>query len=155
MSTETPLPANSRSGILTNLSAALKIIRALGPAGKEILDCVPLPDWRDRDAVQRWAIQVIEVAQALAKLTPTTIDDAAALAVRRVLEDSTIWDAVYREAIGDEAMESAAAAVPVGWRDRVATCYGDDAADDAKIDPLTIIAIVEAVIALINWWRNR
>ena len=140
----------AKIGILTNLSTALKILRALGPAGKEILDCIPLPDWSDREAVQRWSIQVIEVAEAAAKMTPTTIDDAVALAVRRVLEDSTIWDAVYREAIGIMPAD----AMPADWRDRVATCYGDDAENKA-IDPLLIIAIIEQVIALIQWWRNR
>jgi hypothetical protein len=40
------------------------------------------------------------------------------------------------------------------WRDRVATCYGDDA-DNKAVDPLLIIAIIEQVIALIQWWRNR
>lgn len=131
--------------LFQNLQSVIKLIRMGGPVAQEILDCIAIPDWTDRDATQAWAIQVVEVGQAAAKLTPTNADDVVAATVRRALEDSFIWNAIYGEAMSDGELTLSS-----DWQDRIMAI----SEDSPKVSPIAVMEIIGAIITLIRLWRE-
>lgn|GEM_PF-5512087 len=104
-----------------------------------------LPDWQDAEAVRQFALRLLGYAADMAKETATEIDDKIVAVLEQFANDQALWAAFYGLIIdffnGDESI--------VG-NPRVLKL-----ADDAKIDPAIIIAIITAIIEFIKWWKNR
>ena len=98
---------------------------------------------------RQWLLDLLDVMLRGAKLTPTVIDDRAVelsiMAVNNDLIFSWIWKVLEPVLNGDDRVMS------------VIECPEEVVAesDKVEIDPLTIIAIINAVLELIKIWRNR
>jgi len=123
-----------------------------------------LPDFADREATRTWLLGLCDVAKLLtdrtptlglcdvAKLltdrTPTPADDAVLAFLKRSVADEKLFDPIF------ELLTNLLAAEP-----GAPTCAAPPelaaATEAAAIDPLTIVAIMEAVVALIKFIRER
>jgi len=126
-------PAISLEDIIAIFSALAKLL--------------PLPDLADEAGCRQWCRALVGVLNQIADLTTTTLDDSAVAVIGNVVEDDTLWGLLWDL---------------VSWL--TSGAVADDAVTEAKaralgekvgIDPFTIIAIIQAVIQFINWWRNR
>jgi len=110
-----------------------------------------LPDFGDKEATRAWLLKLCEIAGLLAERTPTPADDAVLAFLERSIGNPALFDPIYSLLLAllgtpDEA----------GNEYRVFTPPALTAeANKAGIDPLTILAIVEAVAALIRLIRER
>ena len=98
---------------------------------------------------KQWVLDLLDVMLRGAKLTPTVIDDRgielAIMAVSNPIIWGWIWKVLEPVLNGDDRVMS------------VIECPEEVVAesDKVEIDPLTIIAIINAVLELIKIWRNR
>ena len=108
-----------------------------------------LPDFGDKEATRAWLLKLCEIAGLLAERTPTPADDAVLAFLERSISDPKLFDPIYDllvALLGAEDGESQ----KVGLTPMLA---GE--AEKAGIDPLTILAVVEAVVGLIKMLRER
>jgi len=108
-----------------------------------------LPDFGDKEATRAWLLNLCEIAGLLAGRTPTPADDAVLAFLERSIGNPALFDPIYDllvALLGAEDGESQ----KVGLTPALAA-----GANKAGIDPLTILAIVEAVAALIRLIRER
>ena len=105
-----------------------------------------LPDWTDAEAVRQFVLKVVDFLENLAAATQTTIDDAIVAALKRIASDAEAWKSLYELILGFLGSTSEPSATdPAVLK----------VADDSKIDPVTIIAIIKMAIELIKWWREN
>ncbi len=91
--------------------------------------------------------QLINLADA-AKRTATEIDDVAVALIQRIVNNDVAWEAIWeavRRLIAADAYEADVRA------DLQLTAAAKVAADELKIDPITIINLV---VMFITWWRE-
>jgi len=108
-----------------------------------------IPDFGDKEATRAWLLKLCEIAGLLAERTPTPADDAVLAFLERSIGNPALFDPIYdllTALLGAEDGESQ----KVGL---TPTLAGE--AEKAGIDPLTILAIVEAVASLIKMIRER
>ena len=108
-----------------------------------------LPDFGDKEAVRAWLLKLCEIAGLLTERTPTEADDAVLAFLERSIANPALFDPIYdllTTLLGAEDGESQ----KVGLTPALAA-----EANKAGIDPLTILAIVEAVASLIKMLRER
>jgi hypothetical protein len=107
-----------------------------------------LPDFADKEAVRQWLLKLCDVAKLLTDRTPTEADDAVLAFLERSIADEKLFDPIF------ELLTNLLAAEP-----GAPTCAAPPelaaATEAAAIDPLTIVAIMEAVVALIKFIRER
>lgn len=111
------------------------------------LGLLPLPTWSDSEATRVWALKALGFADELAEKTATEIDDMAVNALQVLAENQTAWaslHALIMDLFGEDA------GVVSEDDPRVVK-----AADDSKIDPSIIVLIINAIMELFRWWRNR
>lgn len=115
-------------------------------AGKKLL---PLPDLADEAGCRAWCRSACGVLAQVADLTTTTLDDSAVAVVVNVVEDDTLWGLAW-DVIGWVTREEAEGG-PTRLKPMSAAFLGEK----VGIDPFTIIAIIQAVVSFIQWWKNR
>ena len=107
-----------------------------------------LPDFGDKESVRQWLLNLCEITGMLVERTPTEADDAVLAFLERSIGDPKLFDPIF------ELLTNLLAAEP-----GAPTCAAPPelaaAAEAAAIDPVTIFAIMEAVVALIKFIRER
>lgn len=106
-----------------------------------------LPDFGDKEATRQWLLKLCEIAGLLTERTPTPADDAVLAFLERSISNPAMFDPIY----------DLLAALLAGNGDApVAMAFPlTSEAEKAGIDPMTILAIVEAVVGLIQLIRER
>lgn len=107
-----------------------------------------LPDFADREATRTWLLGLCDIAGLLTERTPTEADDAVLAFLGRSIANPALFDPIY------ELLTAMLTAPP----EAVACTAPPTLAAEAKaagIDPMTILAIVEAVVGLIKLIRER
>lgn len=95
--------------------------------------------------LKQWVLDTLSVIRRGCTLTPTTIDEAAVDMVVRAVENPILWAWIYRLIGGllgpddDESILVATEPMPV------------DAVEVAAINPLLVIAVIKALVAL---WKS-
>ena len=107
-----------------------------------------IPNFGDKEAVKRWLLDLCDVAKLLTDRTPTPADDAIVAFLERSIGDPTLFDPIYD--LLTALLAGDGESQKVGLTPGLA---GE--AEKAGIDPLTILAIVEAVVSLIKLIRER
>lgn len=107
-----------------------------------------LPDFGDKEAVRAWLLKLCEIAGLLTDRTPTPADDAVLAFLERSIGNPALFDPIYD--LLTALLAGAGESQKVGLTPALAA-----EAEKAGIDPLTILAIVEAVAALIRLIRER
>ena len=107
-----------------------------------------LPNWQDAESVRLFALKFLGYAEDWAAETNTTIDDKFVAIIKRFAENAELWARFYNLIVD-----------LLGTVGDAGTLAGDvrvtDLADDAELDPVTIIALITAIIQAIQWWRSR
>ena len=117
---------------------------------RRVLSVFPLPDWTVSETVRLWAVaKLIPVLKEMAADTTTGVDDKIVAGLETFAADAKSWNSFYG-LIVDLINNFGTEAVP-GENDPTVLKL----ADDAKIDPAIIVAIITAVMELIKWWRDR
>ena len=107
-----------------------------------------IPDFGDKEAVQAWLLKLCEIAGLLVERTTTPADDAVLAFLERSIGNPALFDPIYD--LLTALLAGAGESQKVGLTPALA---GE--AEKAGIDPLTILAIVEAVASLIKLIRER
>jgi hypothetical protein len=114
-----------------------------------------LPDFTNKEAVREWLISLLGIAQSLTDRTPNEADDRVVEFLVRSVNNEKLFDPIYdllvalldRDDINLGASEAATEPAAPGTLAAEAKAAG--------IDPMTILAIVEAVASLIKMLRER
>lgn len=112
-----------------------------------VRDLLNYPDnLGDVNDVRRWLVAVCEAGDALADLTSTTIDDTVVDAIKEVVNDATAFGVIYSIVrnifdFGENYAE---------FREDVA-----DAAAHVGMAPALIIAIIQIVVMVLKFIRDR
>jgi len=110
-----------------------------------------LPNFGDKEATRAWLLKLCEIAGLLVERTPTEADDAVLAFLERSIGNDDLFDPIYRLLLAvlstDETLTASEA--------ETATQPLAAEAEKAGIDPLTILAVVEAVVGLIKLIRER
>lgn len=107
-----------------------------------------IPDFGDKEATQAWLLKLCEIASLLTERTPTPADDAVLAFLERSIGNPALFDPIYDLLTALLACDGDSQ--KVGLTPMLA---GE--AEKAGIDPLTILAVVEAVVGLIKMLRER
>ena len=107
-----------------------------------------LPNFGDKEAVRAWLLKLCEIAGLLTERTPTEADDAVLAFLERSIANPALFDPIYD--LLTALLAGAGESQKVGLTPALA---GE--AEKAGIDPMTILAIVEAVASLIKMLRER
>jgi signal transduction histidine kinase len=106
------------------------------------------PAITDQSALRMWCQKLADVASELADLTQIDLDDKLAAGLATIVDNDAYWSALYAIIV---------AAIEYSQEDGE-LIVGDEAdslSAEAGIDPATIVLIIEAVMQLIKWWRER
>jgi soluble lytic murein transglycosylase-like protein len=122
----------------------LEMLEALSLVGKVF----QLPDWKDKDDVQAWFLNVTNAGDFIAEKTPAEWDDDLVDAIRKAVEDDAKFDAIY-ELIFD-VVDGDTEVLPLPDNARVMAT-----ADKAGISPAVIILIVQLAVEAFKLWRDR
>ena len=114
-----------------------------------------LPDFTNKEATREWLISLLGIAQSLTDRTPNEADDRVVEFLVRSVANEKLFDPIYdllvalldRDDINLGASEAATEPAAPGTLAAEAKAAG--------IDPLTILAIVEAVATLVKLIRER
>lgn len=110
---------------------------------------ISLPDFGDKEATRTWLLRLCDIGKLVTTRTTTPADDAVLAFLERSIGDPKLFDPIYDlltamlDADDGESQK-------VGLTPSLAA-----EANAAGIDPLTILAIVEAVATLIKIIRER
>ena len=107
---------------------------------------LPLPDLADEAGCRAWCRSACGVLAQVADLTTTTLDDSAVAVAVKIVEDDTLWGLAW--AVVDWVSKPQPSTV-------AARESAKELGDKTGIDPFTIIAIIQAVVSFIQWWKNR
>ena len=106
-----------------------------------------IPDFGDKEATRAWLLKLCDVAKLLTEQTPTPADDAVLAFLERSIGNPAMFDPIY-DLLG--ALLAGNGDAPVAMAFPLTS-----EAEKAGIDPMTILAIVEAVVGLIKLIRER
>ena len=109
---------------------------------------IDLPNFSDKEATRQWLLLLCGTAAMITSRTPTQADDAVLAFLKRAIGDPKLYDPIYD--LLTALLAGAGESQKVGLTPALAA-----EANKAGIDPLTILAIVEAVAALIRLIRER
>jgi hypothetical protein len=107
-----------------------------------------LPDFTDKAAVQTWLLKLCEIAGLLTERTPTEADDKVLAFLERSIGDEKLFDPIYDLLVALLAGDGESQKVGL-----TPTLTAE--AEKVGIDPVTIVAIIEAVVGLIKLIRER
>lgn len=117
-----------------------------------IRDLLDYPDdLRDEQDVRRWLVAVCTAGDVLADLTDTNIDDTVVNAVKSVVNDAGAFGVIYSLVLNVFTFENE------NFPDTYFDSHEDaaEAAERTGLAPAMIIAIVQVVIMLLKFIRNR
>lgn len=134
------------SGILTRRFPFVALMAALMSLWRQlpVAEVLDVPDLRDKDATRKWLLAVCEAAGILAAKTTLKTDDKIVCFLARAINNETLFDSLH------------GLIVHLLRADPDLPCMVDlpealaAEAEAAAIDPLTIIAIVKAVLDLLR-----
>ena len=107
-----------------------------------------LPDFTNKEAVREWLIGLLGIAQSFTDRTPNEADDRVVEFLVRSVANEKLFDPIY------DLLTAMLTAPP----EAVACTAPPTLAAEAEkvgIDPVTIVAIIEAVVGLIKLIRER
>ena len=112
-----------------------------------------LPDWSVSESVRQWVIKVLGVAKKLAEETETEKDDQAVAALLVLVNDEQSWIKLHAtvQALRELLMTGSIQIEDITVDHQLIR----DCADDVKIDPIVIVSIIQMILELIKWWKNR
>lgn len=123
-----------------DLDTIFEVIKAVGELGKP-------PAVEDEQELRLWVLKLIQVGVRITSLTPNGYDDDAVAMIQTLIDNQTIWDLIYR-------------LLTNLLRDKV--IVGMATSDDVKslstaldIDPELVLALIELLAKVYDWWRNR
>lgn len=118
---------------------------------KLMLDVGYPPDLKDEEAFRAWMIDIADAASTLAMLTGTELDNRVAAVLDVIVDDDKYWTVLYA------ILLKAAQYITLEEQDVAAS--SDDGlgmlCQQTAIDPATLIAIITAILNMVDWWRNR
>lgn len=114
---------------------------------RELLDYPD--DLQDTQDVRRWLVAVCQAGDVLADTTDTTIDDSVVNALKEVVEDEIAFSAIYDLVLNFFDYEKEG--TPYTQFDKDV----EDAAAKVSFSPTLIIAIVQVVIMILKFIRQR
>lgn len=117
-----------------------------------IRDLLDYPDdLRDEQDVRRWLVAVCTAGDVLADLTDTNIDDTVVNAVKSVVNDAVAFSVIYSLVLNVFTFENE------NFPDTYLELHEDaaEAAERTGLAPAMIIAIVQVVIMLLKFIRDR
>jgi hypothetical protein len=106
-----------------------------------------IPNFGDKEAVRAWLLKLCDVAKLLTDRTPTPADDAIVAFLERSISDPKLFDPIF-------GLLTTLLATDDG-PETLASAELTEATISAGIDPVTIMAIIEAVAALVKLIRER
>jgi hypothetical protein len=109
------------------------------------------PSVDDEQAFRAWCRKLGEIAIQFAVMTSNTVDDRISGTIVTLVNNDTYWSALYR------IIMAALEYVRPDDRDRVVgeSLEINEIAQDAKLDPNTIVLIITTILQVLDWWRNR
>jgi len=137
-----------------DLDTIFEVIKAVGELGKTIFEVIKAvgelgkpPAVEDEQELRLWVLKLIQVGVRITSLTPNGYDDDAVAMIQTLIDNQTIWDLIYR-------------LLTNLLRDKV--IVGMATSDDVKslstaldIDPELVLALIELLAKVYDWWRNR
>jgi hypothetical protein len=107
----------------------------------------------DQAAVREFVLKIIGTLEDLAEKTATKWDDLAVDGLAYVVKDDEAWAyaygrlyALYQQIVNGDRDEP----LPLPTKTEI-----EDDAERAGLNPVLIAALIEAAIALFQWWRDR
>lgn len=105
------------------------------------------PDLTEKDKLRQWLLNLASVAARASEQSPTEYDDKVVAFLESLVKADTSWDRAYSLiqllASGEDPQYVAS------------LMQTTEVADDAEIDPITVVAIIRAIIEVIRIWRDR
>lgn len=104
----------------------------------------------DEKTVRDLLRQAVALGANIAAITPNLIDDSVLSAARSVVENDTYWSLAWR-VIGKliDRLDDGGKLVVASDSDIAVL------AQQAAIDPAMILVIIQTVMEIIKWWKNR
>ena len=130
------------------LVARVKILELL----KDLASLLPMPALTDSAACRAFLGRVLVLGQKWAAASDTTLDDQLVQVGETLLSNDAAWNVVW--AIFDKLV-NADDDQGILLSDPEVQVKATEAADVVGIDPATIIAIITAIVQLIQLWKNR
>ena len=106
------------------------------------------PAVTDESAFRLWCQKLSDVASELSALTNIDLDDKLAAGLATIVDNDAYWAALY-------AIIAAAIEYSQEGEEMIVGDEADNLSAEAGIDPATVVLIIEAVMQLIKWWRER
>lgn len=131
------MPSPNRKDVPVRILELLRIVRTVAA----------IPNFGDKEAVKRWLLDLCDVAKLLTDRTPTPADDAIVAFLERSIGDPKLFDPIFDLLVALLATDDGP--------ETLASAELTEATINAGIDPLTILAIIEAVAALVKLIRER
>ena len=122
----------------------LQIVRAVLAIG-------PPPDVDNESAFRAWCGTVVDMLVELALLTDTPLDDQVVAKLQTILSVDAYWQVLYT------LMKAAMEYVRPDDQEEVVAASPDvgSVAQQVGVDPATIIILIQTIIKIVQWWRNR
>lgn len=128
-----------------------KIVALVWAALQYIDNVLPLPNFSDVVAVRAWLLAAVGLAEKVVGLTGITLDNDLIEAIKRVVVNDDTFAALHK--LIDNLLHNDAktllAASPIALRVELNTL-----AEKTKLNPLLILGIVEAAVAVIKLFRD-
>lgn len=105
------------------------------------------PGLHDSERLREWVAKLVAILNRGSTYTDTTIDDTLVAILHHMVASDDCWQNVHSLL---HLLCNCEDPVTVVRSQHVAAV-----ADEAGVDPLTVIAIIKAVLELLQWWRNR
>lgn len=109
------------------------------------------PDIKDEEAFRAWMVGMTDAASSLAMLTGNEMDNRVAGVLETIVDSDSYWAVLYSVLL--------TASEYITLNDQKTAAAGEDGistlCQQAAIDPATLITIINAILSLIDWWRNR
>ena len=106
------------------------------------------PDLTDSPATRTWAQAMAEKLSAMTVMTRTKIDDFTMEQVTKVLDNDSAWSIIHK--LLSAVIKNEAANMPSQSDPEVI-----EVASTIGIDPLTLVAIISAIVQLVRFLRDR
>lgn len=123
-----------------------EIIDAVKKIGLDrIMSLMDLPEIENELEVRKWVQLAADIGDEAAEFTKTEVDDFVAEVAQAVVKSDVLWAMTYGLISKALSGEAVTASEDTDLR---------QAAEDASIDPITIIALVSAIVQLIKLIRE-
>lgn len=117
---------------------------------QDLFDLGAPPELEDKAAFQAWMVEAVDVLTKISAKTTTDVDDKVAKFLSSLVANSAAWELAYL-LIGLLMKDESEAVVVLATANELCSAVEDE----AKLDPATIILIIQAVVEIIKLWRNR